>query len=368
MEYDDGEAEDLNMATQHFRFCPVLPLLDDSARSQTAADLTDSAPAVEGFHSTGTITVSVGPAANCQSMQPKLQEDAKPTALLDATNVGRDLSRNPEAHGSAGQVNTSEPVSGDQPSIDNEAVQDAAAASAACTAVPASKESDFMAQDAAAPQHTVDAFEYAASQAEDENSQQPAPSTVAQSNSNTGSGSAKGRGQKRAPTKQMAPAKRQKQLRGARGRAGSRAANAKQAGGKQGGQPHPPPKRSRLAEPALASSPSRSASASKPEAEPQGMCEKGAWQQTPPAHPNAGPHGKTSRQIEPCQDQQLQSPPSQQQLKQQQDAQVDHQQQPPANPIADQADLAQIGNAEVLMWFFLWHVSPDTFAAGMLSR
>ena len=371
MLYDDGEEEDEDLASQQFRFCPALALLDETplpVPDCLQVDLTDSTPAANSPHSTRTDAVSAEPAVNSHSIQLKLQQAVKPTALLDATNARSPLSHDPET-ASQGKIHM--PMSAGQPkkltsSTDKQTALYAAAASDACLAASTSNRDLAPAvQQAAAPQRKADVFDYLASQAEDVGSQHSAPSTASPSKCNPGSDPVRGRdrGRKRAPGKQVASAKRQKQLQGTRGRAASKAPKSKQADCKRlaDGARHQP-RRGRLAGPAcqvVEATPSHSEAAVKAEAEPQGDPEKPAWQQTPVTY--TGAHAKKARQLEsPHQDQQQEQLP-QTQMEQpqqghqpsgkQQASQAYHQQQQQQHAdgvVVEQADAGRTGKTEVL--------------------
>ena len=353
MLYDDGEEEDEDMASQQFRFCPTLPPLDDSllpVLGRAAVNLEDGAISADHPHDTGEKTASIDLVANAQSVQPSLQQAVQPTALLDATNASRPLPHNPEADDVFNQGNKHTPVSANQPkqlalSTDKHSGPEAAPASDACTAVPKSRpELDPVVHQAAGPQRQADAFDYPALQAENVASHQSASSTAAPCNCKPGSGPGRGRdrGRKRAPDKQLAPAKRQKQLQVPRGTAANKARKAKQTGGKQVADgPH----RSRLAETArqvMGTSPGRTDSPVEAvvKAEPQGECANQA-RQIPATDIGAG--AKPFRQLE-SQQGQLQEQP----LQQQQPGQHHHQQQQPVDDVAEQAGAGPNGEIEVL--------------------
>lgn len=356
MLYDDGEEEDLNMATQQFSFCPALPLLDDRlllapAAPQATVALTHTAPASNVLPSTGISSTSVGPIASDHDI--KLTEAVKPTALLDATNASRPLS---QAAGSAGQDRKYKPDSAAQPKQlaglpDKQATQEAAAASHACTAQPASTaETDPAVQAAAATQQRTDAFGYRASQAESHKSLQPEFCAAGHSHGKLGCAPGPGRGQKRAPMKHMAPAKRQKQLQGVKGRAVSKAAVPKQTSGKNADKSHHLPRQSRWAEPAgQVTSPGCVLSASKGKAEPQSIVGEQACQEKPPAATDTEPDARTSRQPEPC--------PNQHSSQQQ-----EGQEQAPAHGAAQHSNVGHPGSAEVLMLYLCLYGS---FAAAL---
>lgn len=368
MLYDDGEEEDEDMVSQRFRFCPALPLLDDSllpVLGGPAVHLQDRAISADKPHSTGKDTVSMDPVANIQSVLPDLQQAAQPTALLDATNASRPRSHNPEAAGISSQGNKHLPESADQPkhlalSSDKQAALGAAAAS---DAVLRSKtEPDPVVQQEAGPISQADAFDYPASQAENVASQQPAPSTAGPSNCKSGCGPGRGRDRSRkrapgkhlAPGKQLAPAKRQKQLQVPRGRAANKAPKARPTGGKQVADgPHHQPTRSRLAEPrrsrraepacqVMGTSPSGTDSGVKAgvKAESQGDCANQARQQTPST--DTGAHAIKSRQLDSQQGQFQEQPLQQQQAGHKQESLGHHQQQQPADDVAEQADAGKI--------------------------
>lgn len=369
MLYDDGEEEDEDLAIQQFRFCPALALLDEiplPVPDRPDIDLTDGVPAAHSLHSTRTDTVSAGPAVNSHSTQPKLQQAVKPTALLDTTNARSPLfPHNPDAAETASQGSNHKPVSAGQPqrlasSPDKQAALDAAAAPDACKAASTSKsELAPVLQQAAAPQRKADAFDYPASQAENVGSQHSAPSTASPPNCNPGSDPVRGRdrGRKRAPGKQVAPAKRQKQLQGTRGRAANKVPKSKQADCKQvadGARHHP--RRSRLAGPAcrvVEATPSHSEPVVKAEAAPQGDLAKQAWHQTPVT--DTGAHARKARQPGSHQDQQQAQLPHMQ-IKQQQQG---HQrlgeqqasqgyQQHADGDVAEVANAGRTGKTEVL--------------------
>lgn len=355
MLYDDGEEEDEDMASQPFRFCPALLPLDDSllhAQGQPAADLEDVGNDADRHIHVEEGTVCIDPVANIQSIQPNLQQAAHPTACLDANNVSQPLCHNPEAAGISSQGNKHMPVPSDQPrqsalSTDKQAAVDAAAASDAHTAVPIRKTEHV--QQAAGPQRQADAFDYPASQAENVAAQQPAPSTAGPSNCKepvSGPGRGRDRGRKRAPSKQVVPAKRQKQLQVPRGRAASKALKTKETTGKQVADgPHHQPRRSRLAGPAcqvMGTSPSHPDTGVKVgvKPEPQGDWGKQAWQQIPST--DAGAHTRTSRQLAS-----QQGRPHEQQPGHKQDSLGHHQQQQPADDVAEQVGKT-VGKTEVV--------------------
>lgn len=352
MLYDDGEEEDEDMTSQQFRFCPALLPLDDSllpVLGRPAVNPEAGATSADSPHSTGRDTVSIDLVGNGQSVQPNLQQAAQPTALLDATNASRPLPHSPEAAGVSSQDNKHIPVSADQPkqlalSTDKQAGQEAAAASDACTAMPRSRpELDPVVQQAGGPQRQADAFDYAASQAEKVDSHQSVPSTTAPPSCRPVNGP--GRGRKRAPGKQVAPAKRRKQLQVPRGTVANKAPKAKQTGDKQVADGSH--RRSRLAETALGTNPSRTDSVVKAvvKAEPQGDCANPAWQQIPSTDTGAG--ARVSRQLE-SQPGQLQEQPLQQQQPGHKQESSGHQQQQPADDAAGRADAGPTGETEVL--------------------
>ena len=374
MLYDDGEEEDEDLASQRFRFCPALALLDESllaAPDQPGVDLTDSTPAANSPHSTRTDIVSAEPAANSHSIQPKPQQAVKPSALLDATNACSPLCHNPEAAETSSQGIKHKPVSAGQPkrlasSTGKQAALDAAAASDACIAASTgNNDLASVVQQAAAPQRKADAFDYPASQVVDVGSQHSAPSTASPSKCTPGSDPVRGRdrGRKRASGKQVASAKRQKQLQGTRGRAASKVPKSKQADCKQvaDGARHQP-RRSRLAGPACwggEGTPSHSEAVVRAEAEAQGDLGKHAWQQTPVT--DTGAHARKARQVEDQQQQQQEQFP-QMQMEQQQQVhqrlgkqqssqgyqQQQQQQQQHAGGVVEQADAGKTGKTEVL--------------------
>ena len=358
MLYDDGEEEDEDMATQHFRFCPALLPLDESllpALGRPAVHLKNGAISPDSPHSTGKDTVSIDPVANIPSNQVNLPQAAQPTALLDATNASRPLSHNPEAGGMSCQGNKHMPVPSDQPrqlalSNDKQAALGAAAASDDCSAMPISTpELDSVVQQAAGPQRQADAFDYPASQADNAVSQQSEPSTAGPFNCKepvNGPDRGRDRGRKRAPGKHVAPAKRQKQLQVSRRRAANKAPKPKETGGEQVADHHP--RRSRLAEPAcqvMGTSPSHIDSVVKAEvnSEPQDDYGKQICQQIPST--DTGAHARNSRQIESQQGQEQEQPLLWQQPGHKQGSLGRRQQQQPADDIAEQADA---GKTEVL--------------------
>lgn len=374
MLYDDGEEEDEDLASQQFRFCPALALLEESplpVPGQPSVDWTDSSP-----HSIRKDTVPAEPPVSGYSPQPKLRQAVKPTAPLDATNARSPLSHNPEAAETASQGNNHKPVSAGQPNksaspTGKQAALDAAAASDACIAAPTGKcELDAVLQQAAAPQRKADAFDYPASQGEDAGSQHSAPSTASPSKCNPGSNPVRGRGRKRAPGKQVASAKRQKQLQGTRGRAASKVPKSKQANYKQvADRAGHQPRRSRLAGGACQmgeATPSLSEPEVKAEAEPQGVLGKQACHQTPLTV--TGAHARKPRQLDSQPDQQQEQLPlmqmeEQQQghrrLGEQQDSQGCQQQQQHADGgVVEQADAGRTSKTEVLTC--LVSVSTDT--------